>query len=167
MLGRSARRTGRQTSRSCVSLDAFIYIDAMKPQIFDRRIVCEGYLNVETLRIRLSSGVIISRDIERHGDAAAVLPYNAERRCALLARLFARQYLASPEKRTSGVPEEHEGHYCSRKAARGVGAGCATGQNCRWQTRDAGSGASATPTGAVLGPDLPHTRHLRSGIVAY
>jgi nudix-type nucleoside diphosphatase (YffH/AdpP family) len=60
----------------------------MKPQIFDRQLVYEGYLNVETFRIRLPSGVIVSRDIERHGDAAAVLPYDAERRCALLARLF-------------------------------------------------------------------------------
>jgi nudix-type nucleoside diphosphatase (YffH/AdpP family) len=66
----------------------FVYIYDMKPQIIDTHLVYEGYLNVEKFRIRLSSGVIVSRDIERHGDAAAVLPYDAERRSALLARLF-------------------------------------------------------------------------------
>jgi hypothetical protein len=32
--------------------------------------------------------LMVSREVERHGDAAAVLPYDAERRSALVVRLF-------------------------------------------------------------------------------
>jgi nudix-type nucleoside diphosphatase (YffH/AdpP family) len=60
----------------------------MKPAILDRQLDYSGYLTVETLRIRLADGFVVSRDVERHGDAAAVLPYDGTRRCALLALLF-------------------------------------------------------------------------------
>ena len=60
----------------------------MKPAILDRRLSYSGYLTVETLRIRLADGFLVSRDVERHGDAATVLPYDCARRCALVGRLF-------------------------------------------------------------------------------
>jgi nudix-type nucleoside diphosphatase (YffH/AdpP family) len=60
----------------------------MKPQIIHREIAYRGYLNVERLRIQLADGAVVSRDIERHGDAAAVLPYDTARRCALIVQLF-------------------------------------------------------------------------------
>jgi nudix-type nucleoside diphosphatase (YffH/AdpP family) len=58
------------------------------PAILGREVVCSGYLNVSRLRIRLATGVIVTREVERHGDAAAVLPYDAARRCALVAQIF-------------------------------------------------------------------------------
>jgi nudix-type nucleoside diphosphatase (YffH/AdpP family) len=60
----------------------------MKPRILERETVYGGYLTVERLRIRLADGAEVWRDIERHGDAVAVLPYDAERRVALVVRLF-------------------------------------------------------------------------------
>jgi nudix-type nucleoside diphosphatase (YffH/AdpP family) len=60
----------------------------MNPEILDRLRTYSGYITVETLRIRLTDGFVVSRDVERHGDAAAVLPYNCARRCALVSRLF-------------------------------------------------------------------------------
>jgi nudix-type nucleoside diphosphatase (YffH/AdpP family) len=60
----------------------------MKPSILERTIVYSGYMTVEKLRIRLADGAIVSREVERHGNAAAVLPYDAERRCALVEHLF-------------------------------------------------------------------------------
>lgn len=60
----------------------------MKPKILDRRVAYAGYLSVERLRIQLSDGTTVSREIERHGDAAAVLPYDIDRRCALVVQLF-------------------------------------------------------------------------------
>jgi hypothetical protein len=42
-----------------------------------------GYVTVERLRIRLQDGVEFWREVERHGNAAAVLPYDAMRRSAL------------------------------------------------------------------------------------
>jgi nudix-type nucleoside diphosphatase (YffH/AdpP family) len=58
------------------------------PEILERHIIHAGYLTVERLRVRLADGAEIWREVERHGDAAVVLPYDTERRCALLVRLF-------------------------------------------------------------------------------
>jgi nudix-type nucleoside diphosphatase (YffH/AdpP family) len=60
----------------------------MKPVILECTTVYSGYLTVDALQVRLSDGSIVSREVERHGDAAAVLPYDRERRCALVVRLF-------------------------------------------------------------------------------
>lgn len=60
----------------------------MKPQIVERSIGYTGYLTVERLRVKLADGTVVPRDIETHGDAAAVLPYDPERQCALVVRLF-------------------------------------------------------------------------------
>jgi nudix-type nucleoside diphosphatase (YffH/AdpP family) len=60
----------------------------MAPLILDRRVVYEGYLTVERLRIRLADQAVVAREIESHGDAIAVLPYDAVRRCGLIVRLF-------------------------------------------------------------------------------
>jgi nudix-type nucleoside diphosphatase (YffH/AdpP family) len=60
----------------------------MKPAILEGTTVYSGYLTVDALQVRLSDGSIVSREVERHGDAAAVLPYDRERRCALIVGLF-------------------------------------------------------------------------------
>lgn len=60
----------------------------MTPQILERHIVYAGYLTVERLLVRLADGARVWREVERHGDAAVVLPYDAQRRCALLVRQF-------------------------------------------------------------------------------
>jgi len=60
----------------------------MKPEILERQIAHAGYLTVERLQMRLTDGAEVSREVERHGDAAAVLPYDVERRSALVVRLF-------------------------------------------------------------------------------
>lgn len=60
----------------------------MKPQILARETVYSGYLTVERLQVRLADGAQVWLEVERHGEAVVVLPYDAERRCALLARLF-------------------------------------------------------------------------------
>jgi hypothetical protein len=45
----------------------------MKPEILERQIAYAGYITVERLRIRLTDSAEVSREVERHGDAAAVL----------------------------------------------------------------------------------------------
>lgn len=94
----------------------------MKPQILDRRVVYTGYLNVETFRIRLSDGAIVSRDVERHGDAAAVLPFDATRRCALVARLFRAPVFSvtaeeSLEEACAGMIEKESDEDTARREA--------------------------------------------------
>jgi nudix-type nucleoside diphosphatase (YffH/AdpP family) len=58
------------------------------PEVLEREVVYTGYLTVEKLRIRLADEAVVWREIERHGDAVTVLPYDVLRRCALIVRLF-------------------------------------------------------------------------------
>ena len=67
----------------------------MKPRILERNVAYAGYLTVERLRLRLADGAVVSRDLERHGDAAVVLPYDRTRHCALVAHLFRAPVLAA------------------------------------------------------------------------
>jgi nudix-type nucleoside diphosphatase (YffH/AdpP family) len=58
------------------------------PEILERQVARAGYVTVERLRIRLADGAEAWREVERHGDSVAVLPYDPERRVALVARQF-------------------------------------------------------------------------------
>jgi nudix-type nucleoside diphosphatase (YffH/AdpP family) len=60
----------------------------MTPRILTRDTVYSGYMTVEKLRLRLADGAESVREVESHGDAVAVLPYDAQARTALLVRLF-------------------------------------------------------------------------------
>ena len=71
----------------------------MKPVILRRDPLSTGYVKVSRLRIRLAGGAEIDREVEAHGDAVAVLPYDAARRCALVVRLF-----RAPVLEAAGLP---------------------------------------------------------------
>ncbi len=60
----------------------------MHPEILERTVERAGYVTVERMRIRLADGAEVWREMERHGDSVAVLPYDADRRVALVARQF-------------------------------------------------------------------------------
>jgi nudix-type nucleoside diphosphatase (YffH/AdpP family) len=62
----------------------------MKPCILQGEITHTGYLTIERLRLRLrlADGAEVFREVESHGNAAAVLPYGGESRCALVVRLL-------------------------------------------------------------------------------
>jgi len=94
----------------------------MKPAILDRRLAYCGYLTVETLRIRLLDGFTVSREVERHGNAAAVLPYDCARRCALVARLFRAAVFdttgeATVEEACAGMIENETDEAAARREA--------------------------------------------------
>jgi nudix-type nucleoside diphosphatase (YffH/AdpP family) len=94
----------------------------MKPQILERSVAYRGYLTVEKLRIKLAGGVIVARDIETHGDAAAVLPYDIERQCALVVRLFRAPVFSVTQQDTieeacAGMIEHEEGEAAARREA--------------------------------------------------
>jgi len=57
-------------------------------QILKRETAYEGYSRIERVTARLDNGVEITREVESHGRAVAVLPYDPERRVALLVRQF-------------------------------------------------------------------------------
>ena len=60
----------------------------MHPEILERTVERAGYITVERMRIRLADGAEVWREMERHGDSVAVLPYDPDRRVALVARQF-------------------------------------------------------------------------------
>jgi nudix-type nucleoside diphosphatase (YffH/AdpP family) len=62
--------------------------DRVGPEILDRDTTHFGYVTVERLRVRLADGAEVIREVESHGDAIAVLPYDPQRRTALIVRLF-------------------------------------------------------------------------------
>jgi nudix-type nucleoside diphosphatase (YffH/AdpP family) len=58
------------------------------PEILAREIAYAGYMTVERVRVRLPDGAEVIREVEAHGDAVAVLPYDGARATALIVRLF-------------------------------------------------------------------------------
>jgi nudix-type nucleoside diphosphatase (YffH/AdpP family) len=60
----------------------------MAPEILGRDTTHIGYVTVERLRVRLADGAEVIREVESHGDAIAVLPYDPVRRTALIVSLF-------------------------------------------------------------------------------
>jgi len=94
----------------------------VKPQIVDRSVAYSGYLTVEKLRIKLADGATVSREIEAHGDAAAVLPYDMQRGCALVARLFRAPVFSVTqeiivEEACAGMIEDEEDEATARREA--------------------------------------------------
>ena len=57
-------------------------------KILGKRTVYEGWSTFSLVRFRLDDGAEVERCVEDHGDAACVLPYDPERRVALLVRQF-------------------------------------------------------------------------------
>ena len=60
----------------------------MKPTVLSTRVLHQGWARFLAVTVRLEDGAKVEREIEDHGQAVAVLPYDAERRTALLVRLL-------------------------------------------------------------------------------
>jgi nudix-type nucleoside diphosphatase (YffH/AdpP family) len=94
----------------------------MKPRILGREVTSSGYLTVERLRLRLAGGAVVSRELERHGDAVVVLPYDLDRRCALVVRLFRAPVMAASgetasEEACAGMIEIEDAGSAARREA--------------------------------------------------
>lgn len=94
----------------------------MKPRILDQRVAYSGYLTVKKLSVTLADGTTVSRDVETHGDAAAVLPYDTERRCALVVRLFRAPVFSvtqeiAVEEACAGMIEDEDDEAAVRREA--------------------------------------------------
>lgn len=60
----------------------------MPPQITDLKIVHEGWGRFLIATIRLDNGEVVTREIEDHGHAVGVLPYDPVRRTAIVVQQF-------------------------------------------------------------------------------
>jgi hypothetical protein len=72
--------------------------------------------------MRLTDGAEVSREVERHGDAAAVLPYDAKRRSALVVRHFRAPVLVASgeemsEEACAGMIENKDADTTARREA--------------------------------------------------
>jgi nudix-type nucleoside diphosphatase (YffH/AdpP family) len=61
---------------------------SVPPQILSTRSLYKGWTNLSLARVRLDSGDVVDREVEDHGDAVAVLPYDPVRRTAMLVRIL-------------------------------------------------------------------------------
>ena len=56
-------------------------------KLLDQTVVHDGWGRFLLLKVEVAKGVVVERQLDDHGSAACVLPYDPERRTALLARL--------------------------------------------------------------------------------
>jgi nudix-type nucleoside diphosphatase (YffH/AdpP family) len=94
----------------------------MAHQIIDVKTLHEGWGRLLALRIRLGDGQVMKREVEDHGAAVGVLPYDPERRVAMLVRQFrAAVFHASGEEEVleapAGLLEEDDPAACARREA--------------------------------------------------
>src|ERR1043166_5904285 len=70
----------------------------MSAEIIDTKIAYQGWARYLIASIRLADGQIIKREIEHHGDAIAVLPYDPARKLAILVRQLRAPVLHAAEE---------------------------------------------------------------------
>jgi nudix-type nucleoside diphosphatase (YffH/AdpP family) len=56
-------------------------------KLLEQKVVYQGWGRFLLLKVKLAGGAVVTRQLEDHGRAAAVLPYDSERRVALVARM--------------------------------------------------------------------------------
>ena len=86
------------------------------------RAAYEGWCRLLVATIRTPDGETIKREIEEHGDAVAVLPYDPHRRVAMLVRQFRPPvFHAAGQMETLEVPagllDEDDPETCARREA--------------------------------------------------
>lgn len=96
--------------------------DAGAPRIEGTRTVYEGWARYLVAEVRMPDGSRIGREVEDHGPAVAVLPYDAERGVALLVRQFRTppcfvDGTSSVLEVPAGLREEDDPEACARREA--------------------------------------------------
>jgi len=94
----------------------------MAHEIIDLKTLHEGWGRLLALRIRLADGQVMKREVEDHGAAVCVLPYDPERRVAMLVRQFrAAVFHAAGEPEVleapAGMLDEDDPADCARREA--------------------------------------------------
>ncbi|GAB6841605.1 nudix-type nucleoside diphosphatase (YffH/AdpP family) [Methylorubrum rhodinum] len=96
--------------------------DSLIPKIRGTRTVHDGWASFLIADVTLPDGHEVTREIEDHGEAVCVLPYDAERRVALVIRQFrAAPFFAAalPEllEAPAGLLDEADPHAGARREA--------------------------------------------------
>jgi nudix-type nucleoside diphosphatase (YffH/AdpP family) len=93
-----------------------------KPEILGVKTLYEGWGKFQKLMIRTAGGAMMEREVEDHGSAAAVLPFDRERRTAVLVRQFRPPVLHAggpPQllEAVAGILDEDDPAACARREA--------------------------------------------------
>ena len=91
-------------------------------RVIDLMSVYDGWSIMRVATIELSDGQHIHREVEDHGRAVAVLPYDPERRVALLVGMLRAPVLVANSKERllevpAGIMEEDDPDACARREA--------------------------------------------------
>jgi nudix-type nucleoside diphosphatase (YffH/AdpP family) len=90
--------------------------------LIDLQTIYEGWTSFRIGSFRLDGGKIIKRELEDHGGAAAILPYDPERRCAMLVRQFRAGMLVGAQAQDvleviAGILDAEEPAACAQREA--------------------------------------------------
>ncbi len=93
-----------------------------EPQITDVQTLYKGWSSFLKLTIRTASGHTMEREVEDHGSAAAVLPYDPDRRTAIFVRQFRPPVLHAggpPQilEAVAGILDEDDPADCAKREA--------------------------------------------------
>lgn len=99
-----------------------LWIAKMTIEIAERRTIYKGWTQLIVATICLPDGRRVNREIEDHGNAVCVLPYDPQRKTAILVRQFrAPVYLATHKTDTleaiAGILEEPDAMAAARREA--------------------------------------------------
>jgi nudix-type nucleoside diphosphatase (YffH/AdpP family) len=94
----------------------------MGHEIIDVTTRYEGWGRLLALRIRLPDGRVMTREVEDHGAAVCVLPYDPERRVAMLVRQFRAPVFHATGRpdlleAPAGMLDEEDPADCARREA--------------------------------------------------
>jgi nudix-type nucleoside diphosphatase (YffH/AdpP family) len=94
-----------------------------KHRIVSSRTVFEGWLKLIIAKVKSPSGNVYEREIEIHGSAVAVLPYDPDRRMAIVIRQFRPpvEFLSPGSsyivEAIAGIQDEDDAKDCARREA--------------------------------------------------
>ena len=94
----------------------------MPPEILSTLDLHDGWTKLRLVRVRLDTGDVVQREVEDHGNAVAVLPYDPIRRTALLVRVMRTPALLTAARATllecpAGLVEEDDPAETARREA--------------------------------------------------
>lgn len=67
------------------------------PHIVERETVYDGWIHLDRVSLQMADGVVVERHVEDHGVSVTVLPYDPERRTALLVSMPRAPVIAAGE----------------------------------------------------------------------
>ena len=97
-------------------------VNALPAAILDEALLYDGWNRLLMVKARTQGGAVIHRSVEDHGDAVTVLPFDPERRLALLVRqlrvvILKGHGVEASLEAPAGILDEDDPADCARREA--------------------------------------------------